>query len=52
MRKCIRCGAEMKEGCAIKVEGAAYGIVFHPDQQRRVDSPAKAINRFRPAGAE
>lgn len=22
MRKCLRCGTEMKENCAIKVEGA------------------------------
>lgn len=28
MRKCIRCGTEMKEGCTIKVEGAGYGIVM------------------------
>lgn len=26
MRKCLRCGSEMKENCAIKVEGAGYGI--------------------------
>lgn len=26
MRKCIRCETEMKEECAIKVEGAGYGI--------------------------
>ena len=26
MRKCIRCGTEMKENCDIKVEGAGYGI--------------------------
>ena len=25
MRKCIRCGSEMKEDCAVKVEGAGYG---------------------------
>ena len=25
MRKCLRCGTEMKENCAIKVEGAGYG---------------------------
>ena len=28
MRKCLRCGTEMKENCAIKVEGAGYGIVI------------------------
>ena len=27
MRKCIRCGCEMKENCAVKIEGAGYGIV-------------------------
>ena len=28
MRKCLRCGTEMKENCAIKVEGAGYGIIM------------------------
>lgn len=28
MRKCLRCGTEMKENCAVKVEGAGYGIVM------------------------
>jgi hypothetical protein len=32
MRKCIRCGAEMEEGCAIKVEGGAYGIVMSTNE--------------------
>lgn len=32
MRKCIRCGAEMKEGCTIKVEGGGYGIVMSTDK--------------------
>ena len=27
MRKCLRCGTEMKEKCSIKVEGAGYGII-------------------------
>ncbi len=27
MRKCIRCGTDMKEGCTIKAEGGGYGIV-------------------------
>ena len=31
MRKCLRCGSEMKEGCAIKVEGAGCGIVLSDD---------------------
>lgn len=26
MRKCIRCGCEMKENCAVKIEGAGYHI--------------------------
>ena len=26
MRICIRCGAEMREGCALKVEGGAYEL--------------------------
>ena len=25
MRECIRCGEQMKEGCAIRVEGSATG---------------------------
>ena len=32
MRKCIRCGSEMKEGCAIKIEGAGYGIVMSSEK--------------------
>ena len=31
MRKCIRCGCEMKENCAVKIEGAGYGIVLSSD---------------------
>lgn len=27
MRKCIRCGNQMKEGGAIKVEGSLYPII-------------------------
>ena len=27
MKKCIRCGTEMKENCGIKVQGGGYGIV-------------------------
>ena len=27
MRNCLRCGAEMQEGCTVKVEGAGYGVV-------------------------
>lgn len=32
MRKCIRCGAEMKEGCAVKIEGKGYGIVMSTEK--------------------
>ena len=32
MRKCIRCGCEMKENCAVKIEGAGYGIVLSSDE--------------------
>ncbi|WP_270738919.1 nucleic acid-binding protein [Massilioclostridium coli] len=34
MRNCIRCGSEMKENCAIKVEGAGYGIVLSSDERK------------------
>ena len=27
MRKCLRCGTEMKENCAIKVEGAGLSLI-------------------------
>ena len=30
MRKCLRCGQEMKEGCDIKIEGG-NGIVLSAD---------------------
>ena len=47
MRKCIRCGAEMREDCAIKVEGAGYGIVLSPDAGKlfggRIGQPRVAI---------
>lgn len=47
MRTCIRCGAEMKEGCAIKVEGAGYGIVISKDENAlfkgRIGKPQVAI---------
>ena len=34
MRKCLRCGTEMKENCAIKVEAAGYGIVMSTDENK------------------
>ena len=47
MRKCIRCGSEMKENCAIKIEGAAYGIVMSSDEKKlfgsRIGQPKVAI---------
>ncbi|BCV19590.1 nucleic acid-binding protein [Leptogranulimonas caecicola] len=47
MRKCLRCGSEMKEGCAIKVEGAGYGIVLSDDATKlfsgRIGKPNVAI---------
>lgn len=47
MRKCIRCGAEMKEKCNIKVQGTGYGIVLSSDETKllggRMGSPKVAI---------
>ena len=47
MRKCIRCGTEMKENCGIKVQGAGYGIVITDDESKwfggRMGSPKVAI---------
>lgn len=34
MRKCIRCGTEMKENCTIKVQGAGYGIVMSAEKDK------------------
>lgn len=34
MRKCIRYGAELKENCAIKIEGAGYGSVLSSDENK------------------
>ena len=34
MRKCIRCGADMQEGCTIKVEGAGYGVVLSTEESK------------------
>ena len=34
MRECIRCGSEMKENCAIKMEGTGYGIVMSSDKSK------------------
>lgn len=47
MRKCIRCGNEMKENCAIKVKGAGYGINLSSDETKlfagRMGKPKVAI---------
>ena len=47
MRECLRCGIEMKENCAIKVEGAGYGIVMSSDENKlfggRIGKPKVAI---------
>ena len=47
MRKCIRCGADMQEGCTIKVEGAGYGVVLSTEESKifsgRVGRPKVAI---------
>lgn len=47
MRKCIRCGNEMKEGCTIKIEGAGYGIVMSTNENKlfggRIGNPKVAI---------
>ena len=47
MRKWIRCASEMKENCAIKVEGAGYGIILSSDENKlfggRMVKPKVAI---------
>lgn len=47
MRKCIRCGNIMKENCAVKVEGAGYGIILSSDESKlfggRMGKPKVAI---------
>lgn len=47
MRKCIRCGTEMKENCTIKVQGVAYGIVMSTEKDKlfagRIGEPRVAI---------
>ena len=47
MRKCIRCGTEMKEDCTIKVQGAGYGIVMSNEKDKlfkgRIGEPKVAI---------
>lgn len=47
MRKCVRCGSEMKEGCAIKVENGGYGIIMSTNENSlfkgRIGKPKVAI---------
>lgn len=47
MRTCVRCGADMKENCTIKIEGAGYGIVMSTDENKlfsgRIGKPKVAI---------
>ena len=47
MRKCLRCGQEMKEGCDIKIEGGGNGIVLSADAAKlfggRIGKPSVAI---------
>lgn len=47
MRKCLRCQTDMIENCAIKIEGAGYGIVMATDDKRlfahRIGKPKVAI---------
>lgn len=47
MRKCIRCGNEMKEDCAIRIEGGGYGIILSSDENNlfggRMGKPKVAI---------
>lgn len=47
MRNCLRCGAEMQEGCAVKVEGAGYGVVLSTEENKlfsgRIGKPRVAI---------
>lgn len=47
MRKCLRCGTEMKENCAIKVEGARirnYNVIGRKQAVRRQDRQAEGGN--------
>ncbi len=47
MRKCLRCGAEMLEGCTVKVEGAGYGVVLSTEESKifsgRIGRPKVAV---------
>ena len=47
MRKCIRCGGSMQEGCTVKVEGAGYGVVLSTEENKlfsgRIGKPRVAV---------
>ena len=47
MRKCLRCGEEMKENCDLRVQGAGYGLVLAKDENKlfggRVGKPKVAV---------
>ena len=47
MRECIRCGEQMKEGCTIRVEGSATGIIMSTKENAmfsgRIGYPKVAI---------
>ena len=47
MRKCLRCGTEMKENCTIKIEGGGNGIVMSTSESKlfggRIGKPKVAI---------
>ena len=47
MRKCLRCGAEMKENCDLRVQSAGYGVVLSTDESKlfggRIGKPKVAV---------
>lgn len=47
MRNCLRCGGPMQEGCAVKVEGAGYGVVLSTEENKifsgRIGKPKVAV---------
>ena len=47
MRKCLRRGAEMKENCDLRVQGAGYGVVLSTDENKlfggRIGKPKVAV---------
>ena len=48
MRKCLRCGAEMKENCDLRVQGAAEMTAFYDDYDDYIDDVIEPRNtRFR-----